>query len=136
MKNATLHELGFRLMYGECDPAGIVYYAAYHPWMERSYNEWAYERGVRTDRMFDTWGATTVSRHAGVTYERPALLFDPITCAMHLDRLGSTSFTTRFDFTHAEDGGTLAVGTMTLVFVDGDRRPTPVPEPMRKLLTT
>lgn len=130
-----LHALDFRLAYSECDPAGIVYYASYHPWMERTHTEWSYLRGVRTDRMLETWGATTVARHAGVTYQRPALLFDPISCAMRLDRIGATSFTLRFDFTHREDGGTLAVGTMTLVFVDRDHRATAVPTPMRELLT-
>ncbi len=134
MENPVLHALHFRLAYSECDPAGIVYYGAYHPWMERTHTEWTYLAGVRTDRMMARWGVTTVSRHSSVSYERPALLFDPITCAMRLDRLGTTSLTTRYDFTHREDGGTLAVGTMTLVFVDRDRKPVPVPEPMRELL--
>ena len=41
----VLHEIEFRLSYGDCDPAGIVYFAAYYPWFDRTYNEWAFLGG-------------------------------------------------------------------------------------------
>ena len=33
----VLHEVPFMLAYGDCDPAGIVYYATYYRWFERVY---------------------------------------------------------------------------------------------------
>jgi len=129
-----LHAMEFRLAYSECDPAGIVYYGAYHPWMERVHTEWTYLRGIRTDLMLTNHGVSTVSRHSEVSYHRPSKIFDPLRCEMRLDALGTTSFRMRFDFTHREDGGLFAVGRFTLVFVDADRSKTPVPDWMRQHL--
>jgi acyl-CoA thioester hydrolase len=130
----VLHANEFRLSYGECDPAGIVYYATYYPWMERTHTEWTFLRGVRSDHMAANWGVSTVSRASGCEYFAPAKLFDPLRCEMRLGRLGQTSFTMRYDFVRTTDDTLMCVGTMTLVFVGDDVRPRPVPEPMRELL--
>jgi acyl-CoA thioester hydrolase len=130
----VLHHLDFRLSYGECDPAGIIYFGAYHPWMERTHTDWHFLRGIRNDQQFDRYGVSTVSRHSSVTYEHPARLFDPIRVEMRCGQIGTTSYTNRFDFRHRDDDRLLAVGTMTLVFVDRDLRPTPVPDWMREHL--
>ncbi len=47
--------MDFRLAYSECDPAGIVYYAAYYPWFERIYNEWALENGFPPAKTRELW---------------------------------------------------------------------------------
>jgi YbgC/YbaW family acyl-CoA thioester hydrolase len=130
----ALQEMEFRLAYSECDPAGIVYYAAYYPWMERVHSEWCFRRGIRTDEMRDRWGVTTVARASGCEYLRPPRVFDPIHVAMRLDRLGRTSLTWRFDFTRTSDEVALCVGRFTLVVVDGDHgRPAPLPGELREL---
>lgn len=130
----VLHHLDYRLSYSECDPAGIVYFGAYHPWMERVHTDWSYLRDVRADQMLERHGVHTVSRHSSVTYEHPARIFDGIRAEMRLDRLGGTSFTNRFDFVRRDDDRLLAIGTMTLVCVDADMRPAPVPAWLREPL--
>lgn len=130
----VLHFNEFRLSYGECDPAGIVYYAAYYPWMERTHNEWTYVSGIRSDRMRERWGTSTVSRASACLYERTAYLFDSMRCDMRLGDLGTTSFTMRFDFRRLDDDVVTCIGKLTLVFVDDEGRPTAVPEPMREHL--
>jgi acyl-CoA thioester hydrolase len=139
----VIHELAFRLSYGDCDPAGIVYYAAYYPWFERVYTEWAYLGGHPTERMHELWGATHVSVSSGCTYRVPGRLNDPFTARMRLGRLGTTSFTMTFTVDHRETRETYADGFMTMVFVDraelGDDvrpRPVPIPEGMRLALRT
>ena len=129
-----LHLLEFRLAYSECDPAGIVYYGAYHPWMERVHTDWAYHQGIRADHMLRDRGVGSIARHSEISYERPAVVFDPIRCSMYLDALGKTSYRMRVDFTHAQDGGVRAVGRFTLVCVDADQRATTVPDWIRDKL--
>lgn len=129
-----LNAMRFRLSYGECDPAGIVYFGAYLPWMERTHTGWHLDLGMRTDHLLERFGCVPISRHLEVDYERPALLFDPVVCEMRLDALGRTSYRMRFDLRHEDDGGTFAVGRLTLVFVDADRRPAPVPPELRRHL--
>jgi acyl-CoA thioester hydrolase len=130
----VLHELDFRLSYGDCDPAGIVYFAAYYPWFERTYNEWAFLAGFPPMRMHELWGATHISVASGCRYRLPGRLHDPFTCRMRLRKLGTTSFSPHFTIDHRETGETFAEGEMTFVFVDranldDDVRPRPVPVP-------
>lgn len=130
----VLHEIDFRLSYGDCDPAGIVYYAAYYPWFERTYNEWAFLGGFPPSRMAELWGSTHVSVASSCRYRIPGRLHDPFTVRMRLGRLGRTSCMLHFTIDHREDGATYAEGEMTFVFVDqanlaADERPRPVPVP-------
>ncbi len=83
-----LHHLDFRLSYGECDPAGIVYYAAYYPWFERVLNEWTYLNGFPPHKMREPGGAAHVSRASQCEYLIPGRLFDPFRCGMTFDAVG------------------------------------------------
>jgi acyl-CoA thioester hydrolase len=137
----VLQELDFRLSYGDCDPAGIVYYGAYYPWFERTYNEWTVLGGFRPSWMYRLWGATHITVASGCRYTLPGRLHDPFTCRMRLGRLGRTSFTLHFSIDHRDDGRSYASGTMTFVFVDKADldldevpRPAPVPEGLKKVL--
>jgi acyl-CoA thioester hydrolase len=136
----VLHEIGFRLAYGDCDLAGIVYFAAYYPWFERVYNEWAFLGGFPPARMVELWGATHVSVASGCRYRIPGRIHDPLVCRMRLGRIGTTSFTPHFTIEHAETGETFAEGDMTFVFIEGAAggdvrpRPTPVPQGLRDVL--
>jgi acyl-CoA thioester hydrolase len=136
----VLHEIEFRLSYGDCDPAGIVYFAAYYPWFDRTYNEWAFLGGFPPGAMVELWGATHISVASDCRYRVPGRLHDPLTCRMRLGRIGTTSLSMHFSIDHRETGVTMADGHMHFVFVtgelDGDDRPrpTPVPEQMRTIL--
>lgn len=132
----VLQTLSLRLSYGECDPAGIVYYAAYYPWFERTYSEWNYGQGISPDRMKELWGATHISVASGCEYKIPGLLHDPLEVGMRLRHMGTTSMSMQFDVDHQETGETYAMGHMSFVFVDDQYppRPTPVPDGMKQVL--
>lgn len=99
-----LHQLTFRLSYGECDPAGIIYYGAYHPWMERTYTDWSFEQDLRTDQIEDRQGLVIASRASSMSYERSPRVYDGMRCEMRLGAIGrrrsrsaTTSSTQRTD---------------------------------------
>lgn len=125
----VLQSIKLRLSYADCDPAGIVYYAAYYPWFERVYNEWTVVNDIRPDRMRDLWGATHITRASDCEYLIPGRLFDQFTCEMRLGHLGNTSFSMRFEMINCADGKTYAIGRMVFVFVDDDFPPRPVAVP-------
>ena len=129
MSDGVLHHLDFRLSYADCDPAGIVYFAAYYPWFERVFNEWTFLNGFPPGRMRELWGATHVSRSSGCEYLVPGRLFDPFTCRMTLRGVGRTSFAMGFAMVHRENGQTYATGQMSFVFVDEQFPPRAVPVP-------
>lgn len=129
-----IHSLELRLSYGDCDPAGIVYFAAYYQWMERVYSEWTYLGDFPASAMREMWGSTHISRASGCEYFVPAVLFDPITCEMRVGRVGETSVTMTYDFIRRTDGTRLAQGHMVMVFIDDDTRPCPVPDGFKSVL--
>lgn len=135
MPDEPLHRVTFRLSYGDCDPAGIVYYANYQRWMERTHTEWWYLRGLRFDDLPSRLGVAVVTRAASAEYERTTTLFDLVESRLYADRLGRTSFTMRCDF-FREDGDRACTATLTLVCVDPETptKAVQVPDPMRTLL--
>jgi YbgC/YbaW family acyl-CoA thioester hydrolase len=130
----VLHSMDFRLSYGECDPAGIVYFAAYYQWMERVYNEWTYLGGFAPTSMRDLWNTTHISRASGCEYLVPGMLFDAITCEMIVARVGVRSVTMAFDFMRKSDHVRLAQGHIVFVFVDDDTRAVAIPDEYKAIL--
>jgi acyl-CoA thioester hydrolase len=121
-----LHRGRFRLSYGECDPVGIVYYAAYYPWMERVHTEWVIKSGLTQDENRRRWGVLTVCRASSCEYLSPGKLFDKLTITMRLGNLGGSSYTMVFDISNRSEA--VARGTMTLVCVDDSGRPVTIPD--------
>ena len=129
MSDQILHTNDFRLSYGECDPAGIVYFAAYYPWFERTFNEWNFLNGFHPGELHEKWGASFVSRASGCEYFTPGRLFDPFTCEMRLGHVGTSSYSMVYDVVHRENRAVYARGKMTFVFVSNDFPPKPVAAP-------
>lgn len=130
-----LHSLSFRLSYSECDPAGIIYYGAYHPWMERTYTDWSFHADLRTDQLERDRGILIVSRASTMSYERSPRVYDEMRCVMRLGEVGRTSFKLRHDFVDPADGTLYAFGVMAMVTMTAeDRRPTPLPDWLRTAL--
>jgi len=130
----VLHSMDFRLSYGDCDPAGIVYFAAYYQWMERNYNEWTYVGGFATSTMGEVWNTAHISRASGCEYFVPGILFDAISCEMRVASVGVTSFTMAFDFMRKSDRTRLAQGHIVFVFIDNDARSAPIPDEYKAIL--
>jgi acyl-CoA thioester hydrolase len=129
-----VQELRFRLAYADCDPAQIVYYAAFYPWFERTSTEWWYSKGVRLDRMVESHGVAIVSRASGCEYLATTRVFDLLACRMYIGRLGETSVTFDFELVRLDDQVTVASGFNTLVTVTPGAGPTPIPPSLRELL--
>lgn len=135
MSDEPLHRVTFRLSYGDCDPAGIVYYANYHRWMERTHTEWWYLRGLRFDELPARLGVGVVTRASTAEYLRTISLFDEVECRLSAGRLGRSSFGMRCEFV-GPDGRCCCTSALTLVCVDAAApdRTVPVPEPLRRAL--
>ncbi len=131
-----LQSVDFRLTYADCDPAGIVYYAAYYPWFERTYSEWTLQDSHTATNVPELWGAIHIARASGCEYFVPGKLFDPLRCEMRLGKLGRTSFTMVFNIVHRKRDELIAQGHIVLVFIDEDSKPTRIPEGMRDTLRT
>ncbi|WP_052070755.1 acyl-CoA thioesterase [Rhodococcoides fascians] len=113
----VLARSSFVLTYADTDPAGILYFAALFPWMERLQSEWFLAQGLRQDRLADDHGFWTVNCRTECDYLAQAQLFDRLNCSLRLGRVGRRSFTMEFDFRRATDGAAIARARITLVTV-------------------
>ncbi len=131
--DGVLHALRFRLSFGECDPAGIVYYATYLEWAERVHGDWWALQG-RPIGDLDK-GPSFVVRHVSCDYLSAPRANDVLRCEMSLQRIGATSFTLSFRFAGDDSDLHLAELWFTAVFVDGDGQRCEVPDDARGLLS-
>lgn len=130
----ALHREVVRLTYADCDPAGIIYYAAWFPWMERIQSEWFFRNGLRQDQLLDTHGFSTVTRHAECEYLAQVGLFDTIEVSLRKRHLGSTSVTLGHEMWWREGARPAARGSITLVTLSTAGTPIEVPDAVREAL--
>jgi YbgC/YbaW family acyl-CoA thioester hydrolase len=131
--SGPLHTSNFRLTYGDCDPAGIVYYANYFRWMEHTHTTWWLALGERIDEFHTRYGVEMVTRHTGCEFTAPARPFDLVVAELSVENVGHTSFRIRVDFA-LESGVAVATGDLTMVVIDGTGRPAPIPDALREHL--
>lgn len=130
----VLHRCRMRLTYADCDPAGILYYATWFPWMERVQSEWFYLQGLRQDTLLDQHGFSTVTRHAECEYLTQVSLFDTIEVRLVVRHVGETSLTFGTEMWWLEGDTLAARGAITLVALSSDNLPIRIPTVLREAL--
>lgn len=135
-QTAPLHTLEFRLSYADTDPAGILYYAAWFPWMERMQSEWFWRNGLRQDQLCANHGFWTVTRHTECDYLIAVGLFDKIRAELRIGRIGGGSFDMEHEFHRLGEGEDELVGKakITVVTVTPEGRATAIPPLLRQHL--
>lgn len=123
-----------RLTYADTDAAGILYFAAWFPWMERLSVEWVYAQGFRFDQMHERFGAAPVARATSCEYTAPTRVYDEIEMSMSVGHIGTSSYRLEFTMTRIPDPVVVARSTLTLVCVDADGRPRALPDVYRSML--
>jgi acyl-CoA thioester hydrolase len=107
-----------RLAYADSDAAGILYFAAWFPWMERMSTQAWLDRGLRHDQMLDRLGVQFVVRATSCDYLAVVRPYDEVDIVMELAQAGRRSLRFAFTMTRAPDTTVVARATFTLVCVD------------------
>jgi acyl-CoA thioester hydrolase len=123
------------LTYADTDAAGILYYAAWFPWMERIGVEWLLDNGLRYDTMLAEHGATAVTRATTCDYLSQVTVLDRVRVDMAIGHVGRRSYTYAFTMTRELDEVVVARSTMTLVVIDAEGKPVSIPPALLNLLT-
>lgn len=130
-----LHSHTIRLSYGDTDPAGILYYAAWFPKMEALQSEFLFLQGMRQDTLVERFGWWTVSRATQCEYLQAARLFDLIRIELRLGRVGECSFRFVFRMVREGDDAVVARAMNTVVTVSPEQTSVPIPQGLRERLT-
>jgi acyl-CoA thioester hydrolase len=114
-----------RVLYGDTDQMGVVYYATYLRFFEGARNEWIRDLGI-TYRQIEERGLMLPVYEAAVKYLRPARYDDLLEIPV---KVTHTRVKIRFEYkVHRGSDEVLALGHTVHVVVGKDGKPTRAPE--------
>jgi 4-hydroxybenzoyl-CoA thioesterase len=125
--------------WGDCDPAGIVYYPAYFRWIDQATHRLFVNAGAAREGMTGgrwTEGIPLVA--AECSFKRASPPGEKLVVESHISRFGRSSFTITHVFRDAA-GEVTAEGTETRIWArkDGDAstlKSVPIPAEVRRRL--
>ena len=86
-------EWPIRVYWEDTDAGGIVFYANYLKFFERTRTEWLRSVGIEQQRLKETTGGMFVVAETGVRYLRPARLDDELIVTAKIQASGRASMT-------------------------------------------
>ena len=92
-KAATVFHWPLRIYWEDTDAGGIVFYANYLKFFERSRTEWLRSAGVGQQQLRELTGGMFVVSDAQLRYHRPARLDDELIVTAQLQESGRASLT-------------------------------------------
>ncbi len=117
-----------RVIYGDTDQMGIVYYANYLRFFEASRNEFIRAKGLRYRDFEKEYGLVLPVTEAGVHYRQPARYDDLLTVEISLAEVRRASV--RFTYRVLRDGEVLATGHTVHACVALEGRVQRMPRPL------
>ncbi len=115
--------------YAECDQQGIVFNAHYLVWADEGCTSWFAATGSPYDALLAR-GLDMRVKTTTLTWTAPARFGDVVTVDAGPAEVGRTSFTVPLTVRTA--AGPCCEVRTTYVLVDGEGRPTPVPDDLRQ----
>jgi acyl-CoA thioester hydrolase len=112
------HEI--RVIYGDTDQMGVVYYANYLRYFEAARNEFIRAKGLRYRDFEASYGLSLPVAEATVSYRSPARYDDLLTVEIALDEVKRA--TARFAYRIVREGELLATGSTVHACVDLEGR--------------
>lgn len=137
MPLTSKHEI--MVEWGDCDPAGIVYYPAYFKWSDQSTYRLFLKAGVtRDDVSSGQWKEGPPLVAAECSFKRASQTGEKLVIESHVERFGRSSFTIRHVFRDGS-GEVAAEGTETRIWArkEGDARTlkaVPIPDEVKRKL--
>jgi 4-hydroxybenzoyl-CoA thioesterase len=122
MPLSSRHEV--MVEWGDCDPAGIVYYPSYFKWFDQATYRLFLKAGMRRDDISSgQWKEGTPLVAAECSFKRASQTGEKLTIESHVEKFGRSSFVIRHVFRDAS-GEVAAEGTETRIWAtkDGNAR--------------
>lgn len=123
----------FRVLYGDTDMMGVVYYANYFRFFEAGRNELLRAAGVDY-RSFEAMGYKLPVTEATAKYHAPARFDDELHLRTTLVQLRFGSLRLTYELSREVDGVRIASGQTTHACVGGDGRVCRIPSVLRQAL--
>jgi 4-hydroxybenzoyl-CoA thioesterase len=103
------HKLGQAITFGDCDPAGIVFYPNYFAWFDRTFHDWLRQFGGHAKICSDLGSLGIGLMGAEAAFKAP--LRDGQTLDIHLIVTGWDRKALRLSYEGQANGRTAVIGT-------------------------
>lgn len=125
--------MDIRVYYHDTDAGGIVYYGQYLCYLEEARTEFLEQKGLSV-QLFKERGLAYAVRQCNVTYKSPARYGETLVCLANLKK--ATSAQLIFDQTihDKKDDRLIVEAEVSLVCLNSDFKPTPIPEDLKERL--
>lgn len=122
-----------RVIFGDTDQMGVVYYANYLRYFERARTEFLRAQGVDV-RHWMKLGLLFTVVDAQVSYHAPAHYDDVLAIGTRVTDVRRVRFSLAHEITRPADRRPIVTGTTTLACVGPDGRPAKFPDPVARAL--
>lgn len=123
-----------RVIYGDTDQMGVVYYGNYLRFFEVGRTELLRQKGLRYRDVEERYGILLPVVDAQVRYRHPARYDDLLLIETEVAALGKASIRFAYRILRNEDAKLLAEGSTTHACVDESHRPVRLPDEVSLLL--
>ena len=129
------YQFPVQVYYEDTDAGGVVYYANYIKFMDRSRTEWLRSLGFEQDALMQDPGVMFAVKHAEADYLRPARFNDRLQVSSQLAGMGRANMVIRHQISRAADAQLLCTGLVKIVCLGvDDFRPRPIPQPIFQIM--
>ena len=124
-----------RVIYGDTDQMGVVYYANYLKFMERARTDWLAALGFPLPVFEREHGVVFVVHRCEIDFLQPARLNDALAVTVEVEQRGASRLVARQEV--RRDDMVLTSARVTLACVDAARwRPVRIPAPLANRMET
>jgi len=127
------HRIRFRVLYGDTDRMGVVYYANYFRYFEAGRNEFLREAGIEYTGIEEAGYMLPVA-DAHARYKAPAQYDDELELETYVPQVGISSLRMAYRLRRVCDGTLLATGETRHACVRRDGSVCRLPDAFRKKL--
>lgn len=123
-----------RARFGDCDPAGIVYFPVIHDWFHQAMEAWFDDGlGVPYRAMIEDRRVGLPAVHSEADFRAPCRLGDLLAVGLSVDRIGERSIDLVYALTGEAPDDIRATGRTVVCTVDLDTmEAVPVPDDLRE----
>ena len=122
-----------RIYYHDTDAGGIVYYGQYLCYLEEARTEFLEGKGLSV-AMFTERGLGYAVHQCNVTYRSPARYGDILVCHAELTQATAVKLIFKQTIHDKKDGRLVLDAEVSLVCLNTDFRPTPIPDDLKTKL--
>lgn len=122
-----------RIFYHDTDAGGIVYYGQYLCYLEEARTEFLEQRGMSV-QMFKDRGLAYAVRECRIVYKSPARYGDTLECTAILKKATAAQLVFDQVITDKKDGRRIVEAEVSLVCLNKDFKPVPIPEDLKDQL--